>query len=59
MDDWRELKLMVKALGSVARLTIVYLLAREDDVTVTALTDMLGLSNHWFRGTCANCAVRA
>ena len=44
MDDWRELKLMVKALGGVARLTIVYLLAREDDVTVTALTDMLGLS---------------
>src|SRR5947209_17749704 len=44
MDDWRELKLMVKALGGVARLTTVYLLAREDDVTVTALTDMLGLS---------------
>ncbi|HEV7236361.1 MAG TPA: metalloregulator ArsR/SmtB family transcription factor [Ktedonobacteraceae bacterium] len=44
MDDWRELKLMVKALGGVARLTIVYLLAREDGVTVTALTAMLGLS---------------
>ena len=44
MDDWRELKLMVKALGDVARLTIVYHLARQSDVTVTALTDMLELS---------------
>ena len=44
MNDWRELKLMVKALGGVARLTIVYLLAREDNVTVTALADMLGVS---------------
>lgn len=44
MDDWRELKLMVKALGDVARLTIVYHLARRDDITVTALTGMLELS---------------
>lgn len=44
MDDWRELKLMVKALGGVARLTIVYLLAHTDDMTVTRLTVTLGLS---------------
>ncbi|HLZ63158.1 MAG TPA: metalloregulator ArsR/SmtB family transcription factor [Ktedonosporobacter sp.] len=44
MDDWRELKLMMKALAGVARLTIVYYLARQDEVTVTALTDMLRIS---------------
>ena len=44
MDDWRELKLMMKALAGVARLTIVYHLARQDEITVTALTDMLRIS---------------
>ena len=44
MNDWRELKLMTRALGDVARLTIVYHLARHDDVTVTDLTDMLSIS---------------
>jgi len=44
MNDWRELKLMMKALSAVARLTIVYHLAREPEVTVTALTDILNLS---------------
>lgn len=44
MDDWRELKLIMKALGDVARLTIVYHLARHEEVTVTALTEMLALS---------------
>ncbi len=44
MDDWRELKLMMKALSDVARLTIVYHLAREREVTVTALTEILSLS---------------
>jgi ArsR family transcriptional regulator len=44
MNDWRELKLMVKALAGVARLTIVYHLARQGEVTVTALTEMLNLS---------------
>ncbi len=44
MNDWRELKIMTKALGDVARLTIVYHLARNDDVTVTDLTDMLSIS---------------
>lgn len=44
MDNWRELKLMVKALGDVARLTIVYHLAREKEATVTELTAMLSIS---------------
>ena len=41
MNDWRELKIMVKALGGVARLTIVYYLAHHQEVTVTELTEML------------------
>jgi len=44
MDDWRELKLIMKALGDVARLTVVYHLARHGEVTVTALTEMLAIS---------------
>jgi ArsR family transcriptional regulator len=44
MNDWRDLKIMVKALAGVARLTIVYHLARQGEVTVTALTEMLHLS---------------
>src|SRR5437763_16052909 len=44
MNDWRELKIMAKALADVARLMIVYHLAHEGEITVTALTDMLGLS---------------
>ncbi len=44
MNDWRELKIMVKALADVARLTIVYHLAHRDEVTVSELTGILGLS---------------
>ncbi len=44
MNDWRDLKMMVKALGAVARLTIVYHLARRGEVTVTWLTEMLNIS---------------
>ncbi|GAC1646118.1 MAG: hypothetical protein NVS4B12_12750 [Ktedonobacteraceae bacterium] len=44
VDDWRELKLMTKALADVARLTLVYHLARQDETTVTALADLLHLS---------------
>jgi ArsR family transcriptional regulator len=44
MNEWRDLKLMLKALADVARLTIVYHLARQGEVTVTALTDMLRVS---------------
>ncbi len=44
MNNWRELKLMTKALGDVARLTIVYHLAHDGETTVTELTAKLGLS---------------
>jgi ArsR family transcriptional regulator, arsenate/arsenite/antimonite-responsive transcriptional repressor len=44
MNDWRELKTMVKALGDVVRLTIVYHLARQGEITVSTLTEKLGLS---------------
>lgn len=44
MNDWRELKLMTKALGDVARLIMVYHLARQEETTVTALTELLEIS---------------
>ncbi|HEX6478445.1 MAG TPA: metalloregulator ArsR/SmtB family transcription factor [Ktedonobacteraceae bacterium] len=44
MNDWRELKTMLKALGDMARLTIVYHLAHHEEITVTDLTDLLGIS---------------
>ena len=44
MDDWRELKRMMKALAGIARLTIVYHLARRSEITVTELTDELNIS---------------
>ena len=44
MNDWRDLKLMMKALAGVARLTIVYYLAHQDQVTVTDLTGKLRIS---------------
>ncbi len=44
MDEWRELKLMTKALADVARLTLIYHLARRHEMTVTDLTDLLRLS---------------
>ena len=44
MDDWRELKSIMKALADVARLTIVYHLAHQPEITVTALTEQLGIS---------------
>src|SRR5215472_13931339 len=44
MDDWRELKTILKALGDMARLTIVYHLVHEKEITVTALTELLGIS---------------
>lgn len=43
-NDWRALKIMTKALADVARLTIVYYLARRDEVTVTELTELLSIS---------------
>jgi len=44
MDEWRELKIMMKALADMARLTIVYHLVQHEEITVTALTDLLGIS---------------
>lgn len=44
MDEWRELKMILKALGDMARLTIVYHLAHAQEVTVTDLADLLGIS---------------
>ncbi len=44
MIDWRELKQMTRALADVARLTIVYHLAHENEITVTELTTRLGIS---------------
>ena len=44
MNDWRELKLMMKALADVPRLTIVYHLAHQDEVTVTELSELLRIS---------------
>jgi len=44
MNEWRDLKNMAKALGDMARLSIVYHLVQHDEITVTALTGMLGLS---------------
>jgi ArsR family transcriptional regulator len=43
-NDWRELKTMMKALADVVRLTIIYHLARKQEMTVTALTDALEIS---------------
>lgn len=44
LNDWRELKPMMKALADVARLAIIYHLARHHEVTVSDLTDLLRLS---------------
>lgn len=44
MDEWRELKITLKALGDMARLAIVYHLAHTQEVTVTDLADLLGIS---------------
>lgn len=44
MNDWHELKAMMKALTDVARIAIVYHLARSAEVTVTDLTDLLRIS---------------
>ncbi len=44
MDEWRDLKVAVKALAGVTRLSMVYHLARRKEITVTELTEILGLS---------------
>jgi DNA-binding transcriptional ArsR family regulator len=44
MDEWRDLKNIAKALADLARLSIVYYLVQHEEITVTALTELLGLS---------------
>jgi ArsR family transcriptional regulator len=44
MDEWKDLKIVVKALAGVTRLAMVYHLSRHDEITVTDLTEILGLS---------------
>ncbi|MGH2510438.1 MAG: ArsR/SmtB family transcription factor [Ktedonobacteraceae bacterium] len=44
MDEWKDLKMAVKALAGVARLSMVYHLAKQPEITVTDLTERLGLS---------------
>src|SRR5690348_13971324 len=44
MDDWYELKTVLKALAGVARMTIVYHLLRRPEITVTELIELLGIS---------------
>src|SRR5579863_4945060 len=44
MNDWRELKTTLKALAGIARLTIVYHLVHQKEITVTDLTGLLGIS---------------
>ncbi|GCF06515.1 ArsR/SmtB family transcription factor [Dictyobacter arantiisoli] len=44
MEDWRDLKRMMKALSGIARLTIIYHLARNHEVTVMDITTLLNIS---------------
>lgn len=44
MNEWRELKITLKALAGIARLTIVYHLVRQGEITVTELIELLGIS---------------
>jgi ArsR family transcriptional regulator len=44
MDEWKDLKVAVKALAGVARLSMVYHLSKQPEMTVTDLTALLGLS---------------
>lgn len=44
MNDWRELKITLKALAGIARLMIVYHLVHQGEITVTKLIDLLGIS---------------
>lgn len=44
MNEWRELKTMLKALGDIVSITIVYHLVHHEEITVTELTDLLDIS---------------
>ena len=44
MNDWRELKITLKALAGITRLTIVYHLVHRGEITVTELIELLDIS---------------
>lgn len=44
MDEWKDLKVAVKALAAVTRLAMVHHLAKQQEITVTDLTEVLGIS---------------
>src|SRR5258708_28090353 len=44
MNEWRELKTMLKALGDIVSITIVYHLEHHEEITVTELTNLLDIS---------------
>lgn len=44
MDEWKDLKAAIKALAGVTRLSMVYHLAKQKEMTVTDLAEILGLS---------------
>jgi ArsR family transcriptional regulator, arsenate/arsenite/antimonite-responsive transcriptional repressor len=44
MDEWKDLKVAMKALAGVTRLSMVYHLAKQPEITVTELTEALGIS---------------
>ena len=44
MDEWKDLKVAIKALAGVTRLAIVYHLSKQLEITVTDLTEKLGIS---------------
>nr|BBH89897.1 hypothetical protein KTC_46480 [Thermosporothrix sp. COM3] len=44
MENWRELKAMVKALAGVTRLAIIYHLSRDEKISVSDLSITLGIS---------------
>lgn len=44
MDEWKDLKMAVKALAGVTRLSMVYHLAKQKEMTVTDLAEILDLS---------------
>ncbi len=44
MDEWKDLKVAVKAMAGVTRLAMVHYLSRQPEITVTDLTGILGIS---------------
>jgi ArsR family transcriptional regulator, arsenate/arsenite/antimonite-responsive transcriptional repressor len=44
MEEWKDLKAVVKALAGVTRLSMVYHLAKQQEITVTDLAGILEIS---------------